>query len=200
MAYRLEGSLMEYCTCNAICPCWLGDDPDGGTCDVAVAWHFNSGTIDGVDVSGLTLGAMAHVPGNILEGNWRVVVVMDDKATADQEAAILSVYTGKQGGPVADIVRLIGEVVAVERAPITYEADKGKGTLKMGTAVDANMVPYYNSAGEPTMLHNSVFSSIGGGPAYVGKAPTYKVSSATLGMHVDLSGHNVVQGNFLFEG
>ena len=159
MAYRLEGSLLEFCTCYAICPCWIGDDPDGGTCDVAVAWHFDKGTIDGVDVSGLTLGAMAHVPGNILEGNWRVVVVVDDNATRQQEEAILEVYTGKQGGPVADIVKLIGEVVGVERAPITFKAEKGKGTLKIGQAVDAEMVPYLNPKGEPTMLHNSVFSN-----------------------------------------
>ena len=200
MAYRLEGSLLEFCTCNAICPCWIGEDPDGGTCDVAVAWHFRKGAIDGVDVSGLTLGAMAHVPGNILEGNWRVVVVMDEKATTQQEEAILSVYTGKQGGPVADIVKLIGEVVGVERAPISFQADKGKGFLKIGQSVDAVMEPYLNPKGEPTMLHNSVFSSSGGGPAYVGKAPTYKVTNQALGMDVNLSGHNVVQGNFLFEG
>ena len=37
MAYRLEGSLMEYCTCYAMCPCWIGEDPDGGVCEVAVA-------------------------------------------------------------------------------------------------------------------------------------------------------------------
>ena len=199
MAYRLEGSLLEFCTCNAICPCWIGEDPNGGTCDVAVAWHFRKESIDGVDVSGLTLGAIAHVPGNILEGNWRVVVVMDEKATIQQEEAILSVYTGKQGGPVADIVKLIGEVVGVERAPISFQADNGKGSLKIGQSVDAVMEPYLNPKGEPTMLHNSVFSSSGGGPAYVGKAPTYKVTNQALDMNVDLSGHNVVQGDFVFE-
>ena len=38
-----------------MCPCWIGEDPDGGICEVAVEWHFDRGTIDGVDVSGLTL-------------------------------------------------------------------------------------------------------------------------------------------------
>lgn len=27
MAYQLEGSLLEFCDCNAICPCWIGEDP-----------------------------------------------------------------------------------------------------------------------------------------------------------------------------
>src|SRR5881409_603808 len=30
--YELEGSLLEVCTCNVLCPCWIGEDPDGGDC------------------------------------------------------------------------------------------------------------------------------------------------------------------------
>ena len=77
MAYKLEGSLLEVCNCEVLCPCWIGVDPDNGTCDTALAHHFEKGEIDGVDVSGLTLGFTAHVPGNILKGNWRAVVHID---------------------------------------------------------------------------------------------------------------------------
>ena len=55
MAYKLEGSLLEVCNCEVLCPCWIGVDPDRGTCDSALAHHFEKGEIDGVDVSGLTL-------------------------------------------------------------------------------------------------------------------------------------------------
>ena len=99
MAYKLEGSLLEVCNCDVLCPCWVGMDPDNGTCDTALAHHFEKGDIDGVDVSGLTMGFTAHVPGNILQGNWRVVVHIDERATKQQEEALLTVYTGKQGGP-----------------------------------------------------------------------------------------------------
>jgi hypothetical protein len=69
MAYQLEGSILEVCTCNILCPCWVGEDPDPGTCDAAMAYHFDKGNINGVDVSGLTLGLISHIPGNILKGN-----------------------------------------------------------------------------------------------------------------------------------
>ena len=151
--------MFEFWTCNVISPCWMGEDADGNRCDVAAAWHFDKGEIDGVDISGLTLGAMAHIPGNILDGGWRVSVVVDENASAQQEEAILSAYTGKQDGPVADIVKLIGDVVSVERAPIIFEGDQGQGILKMGDAVDAEMVPYLNSKGEHTILQKSVFSA-----------------------------------------
>ena len=61
MAYHLEGRLLEVCNCRVLCPCWIGEDPDRGTCDAIVAWHFDKGTIDGVDVAGTTLAVVAHI-------------------------------------------------------------------------------------------------------------------------------------------
>ena len=51
-----------------------------------------------------------------------------------------------------------------------------------------------------TTLHDTVFSTIPGAPAYVSKSPKYKASRPELGINVDLQGHNAVQGRFLFEG
>src|ERR1043165_8518519 len=52
MAYELEGELLEVCNCNVLCPCWIGEDPDNGTCDAVLAYHITKGAIDGVDVAG----------------------------------------------------------------------------------------------------------------------------------------------------
>lgn len=199
MAYRLEGRMLEVCSCNAICPCWVGEDPDGGTCDGTISWHFDKGKVDGVDVSGLTLAVVVRIPGNALQGNWRAVVYVDDKATEEQQQALLDVYTGKQGGPVADLVQLIGEVVGVERAPITFELEKGKGHFQIGEAVSAEMDAFQGATGGTTTLHDAAFSVIKDAPAYVGKASSFKVNSPALGLALDISGHSSVQGAFLFE-
>ena len=50
MSYHLEGRLLEVCNCRVLCPCWIGEDPDYKTCDTIVAWHFDKGSVDGVDV------------------------------------------------------------------------------------------------------------------------------------------------------
>jgi hypothetical protein len=165
-----------------------------------MAHHFEKGEIDGVDVSGLTLGFIVHIPGNVLEGNWRAVVHVDQRATKEQEEALLSVYTGKQGGPIADLVQLIGEVVAVERSPITFDVEEGKGTLRIGSVADCEMEPFRGPKGEVTTLHNSIFSTIPGSPAYVAKATKYKMDNPKLGQSIDLKDHNAIQGKFVFEG
>ena len=196
MAYKLEGSILEVCDCEVLCPCWIGEAPDNGTCQSAVAYHVDRGTIDGVDVSGLTLGTNVFIPGTPLAGNWRAQIYVDERATKEQEEALLSVFTGKQGGPVADLAALIGEVVGVERAPITFEVKEGKGTLRIGNTTEAVMEPYRGPSGRPTTLVDSIFSTIPGSPAYVAKASMFRLK----GVDVDLSDHNAIQGQFAFEG
>jgi hypothetical protein len=200
MAYELEGQLLEVCTCNTLCPCWVGEDPDGGTCDGVLSWHVVKGSVNGTDVSGRTLSILAHIPGNILEGNWRVVVYVDDGATDDQQQALLDVWTGKLGGPVADLAQLVGEVLAVERAPVIFQVE-GKeiaGRFAIGNAISAELEPFRGPSGEPTAMYDTIFTTIPGSPAYPGKATTYKVDVAEHGFDIDLTGHNAVSGTFRF--
>jgi hypothetical protein len=198
MAYHLEGRLLEVCNCRVLCPCWIGEDPDFGTCDTIVAWRFDKGTIDGVDVAGRTIALIAHVPGNILQGNWRAAVYLDDKVTPQQEDAILKVYTGKLGGPVADLVQLIGEVVSVEKVPITFDVQGGKGTIKLGDAGYAELEPYKSASGATTTLTDTVFSTVPGAPVFVGKSPRYRSKNEKLGIDLDIKGHNALQSTFVF--
>jgi len=200
MAYQLEGRLLEACTCNILCPCWVGEDPDNGICEGVLAWCVDKGTINNVDVSGLTLAVMAHIPGNVLKGNWRVVVYVDAKATPQQKEALLNVWTGKLGGPVADLAQLIGEVAGVEDAPITFTVQGGKGTLQIGQAIQAEMAPFQGATGQTTTLHDTAFTTIPGSPAYVSKASTYRVNIPNHGFNINLQNHNAIQGSFRFEG
>jgi hypothetical protein len=200
MAYQVKGRLLEVCTCNTLCPCWVGDDPDNGTCDGCLAWHIDNGTIEGVDVTGRTIVAVVHIPGNILKGNWKAVLYIDDASTQQQQDAMLKVWSGKAGGPIADMAKLIGEVLAVERLPIAFDVQGVKGTLRIGQAVEADLEPFLGPTGQPTALHDSIFSTIPGSPAFVGKASKYKVNVPQHGFKIDLTGHNAVQGSFRFEG
>ena len=199
MAYNLDGSLLEVCTCNILCPCWVGEDPDNGDCQSIMAWHFDKGTIDGVDVAGLTFAGVMDIPGNVLAGNWRAMVYIDDKSSPEQEEALLNLYTGKLGGPVADLVKLIGEVVGVERVPIKFELEVVSGSVKIGNAAEAELVAYKGATGKESALYDTVFTTVPGAPAYVGKASTYKANVPALNIDINLKDHNAVSGPFHFE-
>jgi len=198
MAYHLEGRLLEVCNCRVLCPCWVGEDPDYGTCEGINAWHVDKGTIDGVDVSGHTIAMIVHIPGNVLAGNWKAAVYLDDRVTPAQEQALLAVYTGKKGGPVADLAKLVGEVVSVEKVPIAFEVHGGRGTIRIGTAGFAELEPYKSATGATTTLADTIFSTVPGAPVFVGKSPHYRAHNAKLGIDVDLKGHNALQSTFVF--
>ena len=180
--YDLQGTLLEACSCGVLCPCWVGADPDGGSCDAVNAYHFDSGTIRGVDVSGLSAVLVVKIPGNVLTpGSWQVVRFIDEKATDEQMAAILDAYRGNLGGPLADLAGLIGEEVAVERAQIVHEIRDGRGTLLIGDAVSAEMAPFLAADGTTTTLRDSLFSTVPGSPAYVGRADHSPSASPSTG-------------------
>jgi hypothetical protein len=197
--YNLQGTLLEACSCNVLCPCWIGEDPDKGTCDAFLGYHFDKGEINGVDVSGLSMVVLAQIPGNVLTPkSWKIIVLLDDKATDEQAQAITDAYTGKLGGPLADLAQLVGEMVAVERVPILHEVKSGAGKLQAGDYVVAAMEPYRGPDGSITTLRDSIFSTIPGSPAYVAKAAYHRVNATKFGPNWNwaFEGRNAVQGDY----
>ena len=199
MGYDISGKLLEVCSCNVLCPCWVGEDPDRGTCDSALAWQVEEGSIEGVDVSGLTIALSVHIPGNVLHGGWKAAVFVDERASEEQMGQLLKVFTGQLGGAIADLAGLIGEVVSVERVPITFTVDGGRGRLAIGEVADAELVPFTGATGNPTVLSETVFSTIPGSPVYAAKSDRFTRAGAVHGLpDVDLRGNNALQGHFRF--
>jgi hypothetical protein len=194
--YDLEGTLLEACSCSTPCPCWIGEDPDGGECQAILGYHFDRGVINGVDVSGLEFMSVVFIPGNVLAGNWRIVCYVDDRANDEQFRAIGDAYFGRLGGPLADLAQLVGEVLDVRRAPITHEVRGGVGTLRIGDVVDADMAPYLGPDGSATTLQNTIFSTVPGSPAYVSKASRNDVNLPEFGMVWSFEGRNAIQSDY----
>jgi hypothetical protein len=198
--YSLKGSLIEACSCNVNCPCWIGEDPDLGECFAIVAYGLESGVISGVDVSGLNLVLICHIPGNVLAGNWRIVALVDERGTPEQRDAMLAAFTGKLGGPLADIWEaLIGEVLGVEFVPIEHAVAGGAGALRIPGMVEAEMEPYRGPDGSITTLVNSVFSTVPGSPAWIAKAGINRVTLSQHGMDWEYEGRNAIQSEWLME-
>ena len=93
----------------------------------------------------------------------------------------------------------MGEIVGTERVPVTYEVEGMKGTMKYGEFASAQLEPFKGATGESTALHDTIFTTIPGSAAYVGKAEHYKVDMSKYGFDIDLHDHNAVQGSFRFE-
>jgi hypothetical protein len=200
LLYSLEGTLIEACSCNVNCPCWLGEDPDLGVCYAIVAYGLQRGRIRDVDVSGLNLVLICHIPGNVLAVNWEIVALVDERGTQEQRDALLAAFTGQLGGPLADLWQaLIGEVKGVEVVPISHEVAGGSGVLRVAGMVEAAMEPYRGPDGSVATLQNSVFSTVPGSPAYLAKASVNHVTLPQYGMSWEYEGRNAIQSDWKIE-
>ncbi|HEV3124573.1 MAG TPA: DUF1326 domain-containing protein [Candidatus Dormibacteraeota bacterium] len=197
VVYELQGTLLEACSCNVLCPCWIGEDPDGGTCDAFVAYHFTKGEIDGVDVSGLNIVNIVHIPGNVLTpGSWQLTMFLDKGATQQQRDAIVNAYSGKLGGPLGDLAGLVGEVKAVEAVTIEHSISGGAGKLRIEGVIEAEVEPYRGPDGSVTTLRDSVFSTVPGSPAWVSKAKYNRVTLPKYGYEWSFEGRNAIQADY----
>jgi len=139
MAWRLEGTYFENCSCDMVCPCTtsgLTMPADQDRCRVVLAFHVERGDVEGVDVSDRTVIVVADTPPVMAEGNWRVGVVMDAAASPEQAAGLGAIFGGAAGGPMAGLAPLISEMLGIETAPIEYVDDGRRHSLRVGDLMD----------------------------------------------------------------
>src|SRR6266566_9800522 len=86
VAWNLKGSYFETCSCDLMCACNMSCD-HGATydyCRVTLVFNIREGSIEGTDVSGLKVAAIADTPKVMTEGNWRLGLFVDAQATDEQ--------------------------------------------------------------------------------------------------------------------
>jgi len=157
MSWKLEGSYFETCSCDVVCPCTaslaLGATND--RCQAMLVFNVQSGEVDGTDVSGQTVVAIADTPKVMSEGNWRLGVFIDAAASEEQAEKLGAVFSGALGGPMEALGPLVGENLGVERLPIEVHEDGLKHSIRIGEAVDfeiEDVVPFGVESGEPAKL------------------------------------------------
>jgi hypothetical protein len=159
MAWSIEGRYFENCSCEVVCPCTaslaLGADND--YCRAALVFHIDSGEVEGVDVSGLTVAAIAESGKYMHEGNWRLGVLMDDGASDEQAEKLGGVFSGRLGGPMEALGPLVSEQLGVERVPLEFSSDDGHHKLTIGDKGQLeveDVVSFGSESGEPAKLTN----------------------------------------------
>jgi hypothetical protein len=157
MSWKLEGSYFETCSCDVVCPCTasLAFGATHERCRVTLVFNVKDGHVEGTDVSGLTVAAVADTPKVMTDGNWRLGVFIDAAATDEQADKLGAVFSGTLGGPMQALGPLVGESLGVERAPMEVHEDGLRHSIRIGDAVDfeiEDVVPFGSETGEPARL------------------------------------------------
>jgi hypothetical protein len=123
--WSVKGAYMEACNCEATCPCVVLSPPTEGECTVILGWHIEDGHHGSTRLDDLSVAMLAHVDGNMKDGNWKVALYLDERATEQQSKALAGIFSGAEGGHLAALAPLIGQVLGARPARIEFEG-RGK--------------------------------------------------------------------------
>lgn len=139
MGWSIEGQFFETCSCDFLCPCIftnLAALPTEGKCDFAITMQIDKGEKDGVNLDGLAFIVLLRSPGVMLEGGFVGGLIIDEKATDEQTAAIEAIASGQVGGPMEGLAPLVAEMRGVEKCPIEISKNGTRYAVKAGDFVD----------------------------------------------------------------
>jgi len=160
-AWTARGDYFETCGCDYLCPCLssnLAAPPSKGDCVFAFAFRVDQGRYGTVPLDGLCFAVAGIAPGPMIQGNWRVGLIVDERADADQEQAIAAIATGAAGGPMATLGPLISSFLGTQKKPIRFEKSGLRRAVVIPGVLDQAVegVPSMGNPDEPLVIDNSM--------------------------------------------
>ena len=200
MAWKLDGTYFENCSCEMVCPCTTSGMTAKASydrCKFLLVFHVDRGQVEGTDVSGLTVGVLGDTPQVMINGGWRVGLLIDDKASKQQLDQLTAVFAGQKGGPMGAAGTLVSELLGVEQVPMKYSTKGREHRVEMGPHVHVEVDDFVGGLQEtPTQLVGVAH------PA----ATTLTIARAThshikaLGIDFDGSGKSGFSARFSWQG
>src|SRR3546814_10914860 len=112
--WRLKGRELANCNCEYGCNCQFGGLPDKGHCQAVFGMAIDEGSHGDVDLSGLNIAAVFRWPGPIHEGKGECAAFVDERASAEQRDALLTIMTGGDTDPFAPVFAVFASTIRSE--------------------------------------------------------------------------------------
>lgn len=137
--WRIAGSYLESCNCDAICPCrMVGGVPGGrsthGVCFGVLSWLVEDGQVDDVRLDGLAFALVVRYDDDEPGSPWSFVVHVDERGDERQRDALRAIVVGELGGDQVlklPWVRKPSELLDVRVSPISLDGRE----LRIGRSV-----------------------------------------------------------------
>ena len=148
--WEIHATVVANCNCAYGCPCQFDALPTYGTCEAADGFKIEKGFYGDVSLDGLNAGMLAKWPGPIHEGNGERLIIIDDRATAEQRNALEKIISGKDTEELATIFWVVNAMTSIRHEtlylPVTVEADMDArtGRVVVDGVFDLNVEPIMN--------------------------------------------------------
>jgi hypothetical protein len=158
VSWQISGEYFEACSCDSVCPCLtsgMAARPTKGSCDVGLVFQVQRGRYGSTSLDGLSFAVLARTPGPMIQGNWTVGLVLDERGSKEQRDALTTIASGQGGGPMAALGPLIGNFAGAEAKPIRIESSGMRRSVSIPGMLDLAVegIPGANQ-GEPIFFDN----------------------------------------------
>jgi len=145
--WRVAGSYLESCNCEAICPCRRIDGVMGGRstygeCLGALSWQIEEGSADAVDLAGLGVVLATRYSDDEEGSPWSFVLYLDERADDPQREALEAIFTGRSRGTQLEHFPWAwkaSHLLAVRPARIEIDHTPGRGWFRAGGFVEVRV-------------------------------------------------------------
>ena len=144
LSYRVRGAYFESCNCEAICPCrkigsTLGGRSTYGECYGLLSWAIESGTVDGIEVGGLSVALVYTYSDDEAGSPWQVILHVDADADRKQSAALKWLFL--DGLHQLPWIRKARHLIGVRQSAIAIEGTD----VRVGTKIAARASQRYET-------------------------------------------------------
>ena len=113
-----------------------GAADQGLTATRASSSASSAGSHGSTRLDGLSFAVLLHTPGPMIQGNWTVGLILDERASAEQREALTAIASGQGGGPMAALGPLIGHFEGAEAKPIKIETSGMRRSVSIPGVLD----------------------------------------------------------------
>lgn len=127
--WKASGDWFDVCKCKIPCPCEFAQEPTYGDCEGVLAYHIRNGYYGNTSLDGLNAIGIGAFEGNIWKGETKINLgfFFDERADKEQREALQMIFSGKAGGFMAELAKLMGEIRGIDFAPIKFEISDDLG-------------------------------------------------------------------------
>ncbi len=127
--WKIIGEELVTCNCAWGCRCQFNALPTKGHCEAVTTARIVEGHYGATKLDGLAIAGVWWWPAAIHQGNGIVRPIVDERASAEQRAALLNIMSAKDGGmPFEIFMAMVTKVLDPVFLPIRLEIDRQKRT------------------------------------------------------------------------
>lgn len=159
--WHIKGELMLSCNCAVFCPCVLSlgkHPPTEGYCQTWGGIRIEQGKFGDVELSGINMGLIIEIPGQMSRGNWTAGVFVDEKASIYQVKALTRIMSGQARGTTHLLSILVGRFLGVWQEEVHYIVEGDVRRFSIPKIIDGEIVPIPGKvSGSHTVIENSQY-------------------------------------------